>query len=335
MINLNRLLIVCLTLLGTQMWAQLGGKSAYQFLNVVASPIQDALGGRVVTSINNDINQGILNPSVIQSSMKNKVGLNYGNYFSDINFGNAAYAYSWGEKNKTILAGVTYMNYGTFDGADEYGQRTGTFTGSETAISFGYAYEFPIKGLTAGTNVKFISSVLETYSSFGGALDLAIAYKKPEKETFYTLVFRNMGTQFTTYAGVKEPLPFEITAGISKKLAKAPIRLHFTFQDLQKWKTTYSNSAISSETTYEKTNFFQNVLHHFNLGVEAFPERIITLRLGYNFRRSFELGQQKRVGFAGLSTGFGVRVKKFRFDFSYSRYTISGNTTLFGAQFNF
>jgi hypothetical protein len=315
-------------------FAQVGGQSAYQFLNIVSSPIQDALGGRVITSTG-DVNQSLLNPSMISAKLNNNFGVNYGNYFADISFGTAAYGYSWGEKNKTIVAGVTYIGYGDFEGTDEFGQKTGTFTGSETALTVGYAYELPIKGLTAGTNVKIISSVLDVYNSFGAAIDLATTYKKSDSTALYTLALRNIGTQFTTYAGLREPLPFEVVFGISKKLENAPVRWHLNFQNLQKWRSTYSNDAISSEKNYSKTGFFQNALHHINIGTEIFPERIITLRLGYNFKRSFELSTPNVKGFAGLSTGFGVRVNRFRFDFSYSRYTTSGNTSLFGAQFNF
>lgn len=315
-------------------FAQIGGQSAYQFLNIVSSPIQDALGGRVITSTG-DVNQSLLNPSMISSKLNNNLGVNYGNYFADISFGTAAYGYSWGEKNKTIAAGVTYIGYGDFEGTDEFGQRTGMFTGSETALTVGYAYELPIKGLTAGANVKMISSVLDVYNSFGAAIDLATSYKISDSTALFTLALRNIGTQFTTYAGLREPLPFEVVFGISKKLEKAPVRWHLNLQNLQKWRSTYSNDAVSSEKDYAKAGFLQTALHHVNLGAEIFPERIITVRLGYNFKRSYELSTPNVRGFAGLSTGFGVRVNRFRFDFSYSRYTTAGNTSLFGAQFNF
>jgi hypothetical protein len=37
-------------------------------------------------------------------------------------------------------AGVNYVNYGKFEGYDENGQFTSEFTGSEIAMSLGYAY---------------------------------------------------------------------------------------------------------------------------------------------------------------------------------------------------
>ncbi len=334
--RLHALFVIIVILITNNVFGQVGGASTYQFLNTVSSPIQDALGGRVVTSLGDDVNQALINPSTINASMDNRLGLNYGNYFADISFGTAAYGYSWGEKNKTIQAGVTYMNYGTFKGGDEFGNRTADFSGNEVALSVGYAYQLPIEHLTVGANVKLISSKLDIYNSFGTAIDLAALYHKKESNTAYTIVFRNMGTQITTYAGNYESLPFEVTAGLSQKLKNAPIKLHVTLQDLQKWKSSYSKTAITSETTaFKQTSFTQDLIHHINLGAEIFPERIITLRVGYNFRRSFELSNPKNKSFSGLSTGFGIRIKKFRFDYSYSRYSIASSTSLFGLQFSF
>lgn len=321
--------------INTMLYSQVGGRSTYQFLNIVSSPIQDALGGRIITSLGNDVNQASLNPSLINPEINNRVGLNYGNYFSDINFGNAAFGYSWGEKNKTIQTNITYINYGEFQGTNEFGDLTGSFTGSEVALSGGYAYELPIEGLVVGANAKLISSVLDVYSSFGGALDLAASYQKKENKWIYSVAFRNIGMQFTTYAGVRENIPFEIVMGVSNKLKHAPIRWHVTLQDLQRWQTSYSNDAIKTNVNYSQTSFFENALHHVNLGAEIFPEKIITIRVGYNFRRSYELSLAGQNTFAGLSTGFGIRLKRLRFDYSYSRYTTAGATSLFGTQFYF
>jgi hypothetical protein len=41
----------------------LGGNSTYQFLNLISSPRQAALGGKVITNVDYDVTQGIYNPS--------------------------------------------------------------------------------------------------------------------------------------------------------------------------------------------------------------------------------------------------------------------------------
>lgn len=330
-----RAFFVCLLLLSIQfVIGQVGGRTTYQFLNVVSSPIQDALGGKLVTSIGDDVNQTLINPSVMDTLMTGRLGLNYGNYFSDINFGTAAYGFTVGKQKRKLVAGVTYMDYGDFEGVDQYDNRTGNFTGKDVAISVGHGFDLPIKYFKAGVNIKLITSTLESYSSFGAAMDASVVYQRTGK-TLYTLVLRNIGTQFTSYDAIKEPLPFDVLIGVSKKLEHAPIRWHITLQDLHRWKSSYSDTAVTYDNPiFEETSFFDDLLHHINIGAEIFPDKKITLRVGYNFRRSYELSTPNDKTFSGLATGVGIRLKRFRIDYSYSRYTSAGSTSLFGAQFN-
>ena len=114
-------------------FSQTGGESTYQFLNLVASPRQAALGGKVFTNVDYDVSQGISNPATINWDMDNQLAVNYSSYLGGISYGTAAYAYSVDRRNQTFHAGVTYINYGSFDGYDENGVSTGTFTGNEAA----------------------------------------------------------------------------------------------------------------------------------------------------------------------------------------------------------
>jgi hypothetical protein len=45
---------------------------------------------------------------------------------------------------------VNYVNYGSFEGYDESGQPTTSFTGSEIALSAGYAYNIPYTTIHMG-----------------------------------------------------------------------------------------------------------------------------------------------------------------------------------------
>ena len=198
--------------------AQLGGNATYQFLNLMSSPRQAALGGKIITNVDYDVTQGLYNPATINVDMDNQLALNYANHLGDIRYGTAAYAYTVDRRTQTFHAGVTYINYGSFDGYDENGNSTGTFTGNEAALSLGYALQIGFTDFYAGFNLKLISSKLEQYSSFGGALDFGLIYINEYLDFNAALVVRNIGTQFTTYAGLREPLPFEIDLGLSQTL---------------------------------------------------------------------------------------------------------------------
>ena len=320
--------------------AQVGGQHVYQFLGMVTSPRQAALGGKVVTIYDNDVNQAHFNPATINPEMNNRLALNYGSYYGEVTYGTAAYAYTYDRHVQTFHAGVNYVNYGTFEGYDENGTPTSDFTGSEIALSLGYAYNIPNTDIHVGGNVKLISSTLETYNSFGAAVDLGGIYVNEDSGLNIGLSLRNMGSQLTTYAETRETLPFEILAGISQELENVPIRWHLTLENLQQWNVAFSNPArsegtLDGGTKEEKVSVFNNALRHVIFGVELFPKRGFNVRVGYNFRRGEELRVMDQRHFSGLSAGFGLRINRLKFNYSYSRYTLAADTSLFGLTINF
>lgn len=334
----NRLLLLLLFTTATS-YSQIGGRYTYQFLNLVTSPRQAALGGKLVTLYDYDVNQAIFNPATINPEMDNHLSVNYGNYYGEVTYGTAAYAYTYDRHVQTLHMGVNYVNYGTFEGRNELGELTGDFTGSEIAVSFGYAMNIPWTDIYVGANAKLISSTLESYNSFGGALDLGAIYIDDENDINIGLVIRNIGSQFTTYAGSYEPLPLEIIAGISQEVENVPIRWHLTLENLQQWNISFSNpnraeQSIEGGQTEEKVSFFNNALRHVIVGAELFPGKSFNLRVGYNFRRGQELKIMDQRSFSGISAGLSLRFNSLRFDYSYSRYTLAGNTSLFGLMIN-
>ena len=317
--------------------AQLGGNATYQFLNLMSSPRQAALGGKIITNVDYDVTQALYNPATINLEMDNQLALNYANYLGDISYGTAAYAYTVDRRVQTFHAGITYVNYGSFDGYDENGISTGTFTGNETALSFGYAFQIGFSDFYAGANIKLISSKLEEYSSFGGALDFGLIYINEYIEFNAALSVRNLGTQFTTYAGLNEPLPLEIDLGFSQMLENVPVRWHLTFENLQQWPIAASNPArvttdLSGNQTQEDIGFLSQLIRHTLIGAELFPERDFNIRLGYSFRRAEELRILEQRNFSGLSFGIGIKFNKLRFSYTHARYSSASNTSFLGVQ---
>jgi hypothetical protein len=319
--------------------SQIGGKYIYQFLNLVTSPRQAALGGKTITIYDDDVNQVNFNPATLNVEMDNHLALNYGSYYKEVTYGTASYAYTYDRHLQTFQAGVNYVNYGNFEGYDENGQPTSEFTGSEIALSLGYAYNIPNTTIHLGANAKLISSTLESYNSLGGAIDVGALFIDERNDVNWGLVIRNIGTQFTTYSGTSEKLPLEIIAGVSQELDNVPIRWHLTLENLQQWNLAFSNpvrgqSSIDGSSSEEKVSVINNALRHVIVGVELFPKKAFNLRLGYNFRRAEELRLEEQRNFSGVSVGFGLKMNKLKFNYSYSRYTLAGNTSLFGLTIN-
>ena len=332
---LQKTIFYIMCFLSTTVYSQIGGKYVYQFLNLAQSARQAALGGKTVTVVDYDVNQAFYNPATINEKMSNRLSTNFGNYYGEVTYGTAAYAYTYDKHLQTFHAGVSYINYGTFEGRDELGNTTSDFTGSEAAVSLGYAYNLPWTDMYMGVNAKLISSTLESYNSWGAAVDLGLLYVDTQNDINYGLAVRNIGAQITPYADTREKLPLSIDAGISQLLENVPIRWHMTFENLQQWNIAFSNpnraeGSLDGSTQEEKVSFFNNALRHVILGAELFPEKGFNIRLGYNFRRGEELRIIEQRHFSGISVGFGLRIGKIKFDYSYSRYTLAANTSLFG-----
>ncbi len=329
------LFLVC----STSIFAQVGGESTYRFLNLISSPRQAALGGKVLTNIDYDVTSALYNPATINVEMDNQLAVNYSSYLGGISYGTAAYAYTWDRRVQTFHAGITYINYGSFDGYDEFGNATGSFSGNEAALSFGYAMQIGYSDFYLGASAKIITSKLEQYNSIGVALDAGLVYINEDIEFNAALVVRNFGTQITTYADLQEKLPFEVALGLSQKLEFVPLRWHITFENLQIWPIAEPNPAraitdLDGNQTQEKVGFLKNVIRHTILGAELFPDKGFNIRIGYNFRRAEELRIVDQRNFSGISFGIGLKLNNMRFSYSHARYTSASNASFFGLQIN-
>ncbi len=333
-----KIITVLLVLLSQVALAQKGGESTYSFLGLANSARVASLGGEVVSIKDDDLNMVFHNPALLTAGMHNNLTLNYVNYFAGVNYGYASYAYSAGEKGN-FGAGMHYVNYGTFDRTDELGNAQGTFKASEYALNLFYSRSFLDSALTAGVNLKPIYSSMEQYSSFGLAVDLGVTYHLSKSMTTFGLVLKNMGAQITSYTSTREPLPFEIQAGVTQGLAHAPFRFTITFQHLERWDLSYTlqDDDVSFSDDAEKSgfdDFADNLMRHVILGTEFLIGENFHIDLGYNYKRRKEMQVNARPGMVGFSAGFGFRVSKFHFSFGRASYHLAGGTSHFSLTTN-
>ena len=320
--------------------AQIGGESTFQFLNLETSARSAALGGKVVSDFKNDPIAGLNNPAAVNVTTDNNYSANIVNFIDDVTYGSLATAFRIKQTEKLIHVGVTYINYGTFNGFDEIGNSTGTFSAAEGALSIGYATPIPNSDFHFGASFKFISSQFEEFSSLGIATDVGLIYFKEKSNLTIGLSVRNIGFQIKTFAGTNEQIPLEVNLGISKTLSKAPIKWYVSLQNLQKFDLAFANenqnitNLLSDEVEEDDPSFFNNVFRHVNLGVEFFPKSAFNLRVGYNFRRSEELKLIDERSLAGFSGGFGLRIRKLKFDYTFVRFNSAASSSLFGIKLN-
>jgi len=313
---LNIILFLALT---SRSFSQTGGDNVYEFLNLTHSGLVSSLGGSNVSLFNVDLNLAYHNPALLRPGMQKSMALNYANYIAGINYGMAMYSPSI--KSKGIFAaGLTYLNYGSFTESDASGNITGDFGASEYA--FLGTWSRNIDSLfSVGINFKPVLSHLESYTSFGIAFDFGAAYHNRSKLFSAGLVIKNAGIQITSYAGEpRQNLPFEIQAGLSQRLAHAPLRFSLTLRHLEKFDLTneYSSSSDSGSES-NSSDFFENVMRHVVMGAELIPHKNVYFSAGYNYQRRSELKVDAKGSSVGFSWGFGIKTSWL--DISYGRAT--------------
>ena len=323
--------------------AQPGGR-AFQFLDLTNSARIAALGGKSVAIYEDDLNIPYFNPALLSPEMDNHLVLNYVNYFAGINYGYASYSRSF-KYIGNFAAGIHYQNYGSFTGADENGYKTTEFHAAEYALNLIYSRQIDSL-LYIGANLKPIYSNLETYSSVAIAIDAGITYHNPDKMFTASFVIRNIGTQLTTYYpnGDREPLPFDITLGISQGLKHAPFKFYILAEHLEKFDLTYTNpnEDDNSQDAYngesKKTSDFDltmdKIMRHLVFGSELNITKNFILRFGYNYRRRQEMKIDNKPGTVGFSWGFGVRISKFHFSYGRSAFHLAGSPNYFSVSMN-
>lgn len=324
--------------------AQIGGKSTYQFLNIISSAKVAALGGYAIAVPNPDHEMVYFNPALIDSSLDRELNLNYVNYFSDINYGFAGYGRTY-KKYGTIVSSIKYIDYGKFLLTDETSAINGEFRPGETALTFGWANDFK-KGLRYGMNLKFVMSNFYEYNSFGVLADFGGIYRKPEKGFMLALVVKNIGSQITTYTpGNYEPMPFEIQIGASQKLKHAPFRFTANFHNLEVL-DYYYDSPNELETTSlfgedvvedDKSNIAESIFRHFTTGAELLLTDNLNVRIGYNHQRRSELKLRSgsKSGTVGFNFGLAVKIRKFKINYGRSIYSLAGTTNHLSISTNF
>ena len=312
--------------------AQIGGNNTYEFLNLTSSARIAAMGGDFLTINDNDITLVESNPSLINPNMNNMLSVAYVDFFSDVNYGFATYARSF--KNVgSFAASMKYINYGKFDYATVTGERTGQFNAGETALNIGWGRQLDTL-FSIGANLKFIYSSLESYNSFGMAVDVAGSYISRDRSFTVSLIAKNIGRQITAYEGGNiEPLPFELQIGLAKRLNHLPFRYSILFNHLEKWDLRYDDPGqsqtdpISGEVVKDSgiEVFADNFMRHIVFGGELLIGKYISLRGGYNYKRRQEMKVTTKPGTVGFSWGIGIRISKFQFSYARSAYHLVGS----------
>jgi hypothetical protein len=309
--NMKKLALFALTVfISSTITAQ-----TYNFLRLDTSPRAAALAGSYVAT-GDDPNVIFYNPAGINLLQGTPVSFSFLKYLMDINAASLSASTEISGVGRFGTA-IDYINYGTFTRADENGTDLGTFNAGEMAILVGYGNQIE-ENFYYGANVKFIFSNIAGISSSGIAADLGLFYTIPDQRLNFGFSILNAGRQIKSYYSTLEDLPLDVRLGFSKELARLPFRFFWSFN---------------------RMNDTQNsILAHFKqitFGGEFKVGQSLRLRFGYDNtkRNDFQVGST--AGLAGIAVGFGLQIKNYNIDYSFSSMGSIGALHRFGISTNF
>jgi hypothetical protein len=319
----------------------IGGRNVFSYLTLPQSARVTGLGGAQIAVRDDDPVFAIGNPGALNEAMSGKVALNHNIFMGGIQHGYVSYAHHLKKWGFTMHGGLQYLNYGEIKRADEYGDVQGTVKAGETAFTLGAARPLSDR-FSLGLNMRMAFSRLDIYRSSALLADVGLMYADTSRRLTMGLVIRNAGTQLSTYAGLKETLPFDIQLGISKRLEHLPFRFSIIAHHLHQWDIRYNDPNLQDDdvllfgeeqTTENKTtaaidNFFRHLIFsgEFLLG----KNEGLRIRLGYNHLLKRELSVSNYRSLAGFSGGLGVKISRFRVDFGYGAYHLAGGVAHLG-----
>ena len=327
-------------------FAQIGGRYAYEFAGLPVSSRLTALGGHLISVMDDDVNLAMSNPASINSEMHNTIAFNHNFHLAGISNGHFAFGQSFNKLGITTHFGVSYIDYGDFTGADQFGNFTEDFLASEKMITIG-ASKFVNERISIGTNLKSLFSNFDVYNSFGIAVDFGINYVNKEEELIFSFVVKNLGSEISTFSNKRLAAPLDIQLGVSKKLKYLPFRFSIIAHQLQQWDIRYDDPNARGNTdifgnpidveqsnlSREIDNFFRHLVFNgeFLLG----KNQNFRLRAGYNHHRRKELSLSNFRSMAGFSLGFGLKVSKFRIDYGVGYHHLAGAANHLSISTNF
>ena len=269
--------------------------TAYSFLRNDASARAAAMAGSFVT-VMSDPNAIFYNPAGLSTIETPMGSVGFFKHLLDINAGYASYSQPY-EDVGYFGAGIIYMNYGSFDQTDDLGNKLGTFSANDLAISIAYSNSSEAN-LHYGASLKFVYSSIAGYTSTALAGDVGVLYQIPDSRVALAASLRNLGKQLSSYLGTNENLPLDLVIGASVVPRGLPLLLNVDFHKLN-----------------EDKDSFTDRFRAFTVGGEFTLSKVLQLRFGYNNEQRKDLKIGTSAELAGFSSGIGIVIREYRLDY--------------------
>jgi hypothetical protein len=295
----------------------LGGEAVYNFLKLAASPKLSSLGGINVSYSNDDVGLAVNNPGILTENLHSQLALSFNSFFAFTKAYHLAGAYHSHKINTTFGGSVFFVDYGNIPQTDPAGNMEGTFHPTDFAIQVSASKKY-LEKWQYGLSLKYINSNYGQYRSTGLAFDAGIFFNDTANFFSAGLVAKSMGVQLSSYNDVREDLPFDLQAGITKRLAKAPLGFSINLQQIHQFNVLYNDTTFNNENGFTSNlSFFNKFFNHFIFATHVYLGKNLEMNIGYNRLRRFELNTGSAGnGLNGFSSGFKARLGKLHFQYA-------------------
>lgn len=314
--------IFCLSKLPAQ---TLGGNAVFNFLLQPNTAQLAALGGVNVSSIGNEVGMSFHNPALLRDGMHQQLNTSFNAFLAGIKNYSFTTAYHVAPIQTNIAVGVNYFNYGTITQTDASGNIMGTFRPADYVFQVMASKQYHER-FWYGLTLKYINSSYGQYRSSGLAFDAGVAYYDSANQWQVSVVAKNIGTQLKTYDGSsqKEELPFDLQAGITKRLQNAPFQFSLTAHHLQRFNIYYNDTAFRAsegDIGYNAGSTAQKIFSHLVLSAQIFLNEKLEISAGYHFQRRQDLNAYNVTsGLNGFSLGTAILLKKLHIRYATGFY---------------
>ncbi|WP_338394010.1 type IX secretion system protein PorQ [Fulvitalea axinellae] len=299
--------------------AQYGGRNSFPFLDLPAGAEALALGGVGLTG--KSAQSFWNNPASLDKDADNVASFGYAWYPANMGLSRASYSRDF-EKTGMWAIGIAYLGHGDIDAYDDTGNKTGTFNASDYVITLGKSHQMgPFR---MGLNLKYAESRIDSYKASAILLDIGGRFEHPKKDLAVDLVVTNIGAEVSRFEDQALDLPLDVRLGASFKPEHMPVRFHLAVFGLGSSGEIYSDPDNPNKEEGDEPSGADKVLTHMSLGGEIIFSPKFVARLGYNGAYQYELQQEGAGGLSGFSGGFGLKLKRFRFDYAMGGKHASG-----------
>jgi hypothetical protein len=321
-----------MTLIGS---AQTTRKYSNEFLNIGVDAA--ALGmSNAVVSHTSDVNSGYCNPAGLVHLEDNQLAVMHSSYFANIaNYNYIAFAKPLDDRSAIAVSLIRFGVDDILDTTqliDDQGNinydRVSLFSTADYALTFSYARNLPIPGLSYGVNAKVVRRIIGDFAnSWGFGLDIGIQFEN-DNDWKFGIMARDITTTFNAWSFDKDKLE-TIQNAIEGQNQTVPESTELTIPKLQigmskKFIFHYDYSLLASldlNVRIEQNNdVISSSFASFNpaLGFEFGYTDLVFLRAGVgNFQNELQLDSSESLTFQP-SLGLGFKYKGIYVDYAFT-----------------